>query len=43
MGFDGRKTIVKGFVQKVRPKLGVPDVLRYETKPGVQAQVDWKI
>ena len=41
MGFDGGKTIVKDFVQKVRPEQGVPAVLRYETKPGVQAQVDW--
>ncbi len=41
MGYDGGKTIVKDFVRKVRPKLGVPAVLRYETKPGVQAQVDW--
>jgi transposase len=41
MGFDGGKTIVKDFVQKVRPKQVVPAVLRYETKPGIQAQVDW--
>jgi transposase len=41
MGYDGGKTIVEDFVRKVRPKLGVPAVLRYETKPGVQSQVDW--
>jgi transposase len=41
MGFDGGETIVKDFVRKVRPQQGVPAVLRYETKPGVQAQVDW--
>jgi len=41
MGFDGGKTIVKDFIQKVRPKQVVPAVLRYETKPGIQAQVDW--
>src|SRR5665647_2049993 len=41
MGFDGGKTIVKDFVREVRPKQGVPAILRYETKPGVQAQVDW--
>ena len=34
-------TIVKDFVRKVRPKQVVPAVLRYETKPGIQAQVDW--
>jgi transposase len=41
MGFDGGKTIVKDFVREVRPKQGVTAILRYETKPGVQAQVDW--
>jgi transposase len=41
MGFDGGKTIVKDFIKEVRPQQGVPAVLRYETKPGVQAQVDW--
>jgi transposase len=41
MGFDGGKTIVKDFIQEVRPKQEVPAVLRYETKPGIQAQVDW--
>ncbi|AKB33652.1 Mobile element protein [Methanosarcina siciliae HI350] len=41
MGFDGGKTIVKDFIKEVRPKHGVPAILHYETKPGVQAQVDW--
>ncbi|KKH72707.1 hypothetical protein DU78_15555, partial [Methanosarcina mazei] len=41
MGFDGGKTIVKDLVREVRPKQGVSAILRYETKPGVQAQVDW--
>jgi transposase len=41
MGFDGGMTIVKDFVRKVRPEQGIPAVLRYETKPGVQSQVDW--
>ncbi|AKB34787.1 Mobile element protein [Methanosarcina siciliae C2J] len=40
MGFDGGETIVKDFVREIRPKQGVSAVLRYETKPGVQAQVD---
>ena len=40
-GYDGGETIVKDFVRKIRPQQGVPAVLRYETKPGVQAQVDW--
>ena len=41
MGFTGKSTIVSDFVRKVRPEKGVPAILRYETKPGVQAQVDW--
>jgi len=28
-------------VHEVRPNIGVPAIYRYETKPGVQAQVDW--
>jgi transposase len=28
-------------VREVRPKVGVSAVYRYETKPGVQSQVDW--
>ena len=41
IGFDGGKTIVKDFIKEVRPKQEVLAVLRYETKPGIQAQVDW--
>jgi transposase len=40
-GFTGKYTIAKDFVREVRPKIGVPAIYRYETKPGVQAQVDW--
>ena len=41
MGYEGGKTIVKDFVQKVRPQNRINAILRYETKQGVQAQVDW--
>ena len=41
MGFTGKYTIVKDFVHEVRPKIDIPAIYRYETKPGVQAQVDW--
>jgi len=41
MGFTGKYTIVKDFVRKTRPEPRIPAVLRYETKPGVQSQVDW--
>jgi len=40
-GFTGKYTIGKDFVHEVRPKIGVPAIYRYETKPGIQAQVDW--
>jgi len=40
-GFTGGYTIVKEYISQIRPSPGIPAVLRYETKPGVQAQVDW--
>ncbi len=41
MGFAGKYTIVKDFVREIRPEYGVQAKYRYETKPGVQAQIDW--
>lgn len=40
-GFTGHYTIVKDYIRQIRPREGTPAVLRYETKPGVQYQVDW--
>jgi len=40
-GFTGHYTIVKDYIRQIRPQEGTPAVLRYETKPGIQAQVDW--
>jgi len=40
-GFTGKYTIVKDYLREIRPREIVSAVLRYETKPGVQAQVDW--
>ncbi len=40
-GFTGKYTIVKDYIRQKRPKESVSAVFRYETKPGVQAQVDW--
>lgn len=40
-GFTGHYTIVKDYIRQIRPQEGTLAVLRYETKPGVQAQVDW--
>ncbi|MDD3932247.1 MAG: IS21 family transposase [Methanoculleus sp.] len=41
LGFAGKYTLVKEYIQTVRPNHGVPAVYRYETEPGIQAQVDW--
>jgi len=41
LGFTGKYTIVKDYLREVRPSRSVPAVYRYETQPGVQAQVDW--
>ena len=41
-GYRGSLTILKDFVQPLRPgKAGQAPVLRYETRPGEQVQVDW--
>lgn len=40
-GFSGGYTIVKDYVRQIRPKESISAVYRFETKPGVQAQVDW--
>ena len=40
-GYDGGYTIVKDYIRTIRPKRSVIAEIRYETKPGVQAQVDW--
>ncbi len=40
-GFTGKYTIVKDYIRQIRPKASISAVYRYETKPGVQAQVDW--
>lgn len=40
-GFAGGYTIVKDFVAGIRPQKDPIAVLRFETPPGHQAQVDW--
>jgi len=42
-GYTGGITLIKDYVKPHRPPRQIPAVQRYETKPGYQAQVDWKI
>ncbi|AWP25355.1 IS21 family transposase [Paenibacillus sp. Cedars] len=42
-GYSGGITIIKDYVKPNRPPKQAPAVQRYETPPGRQAQVDWKI
>lgn len=43
MGYSGGFTILKDYVQPQRPPKRQKATVRYETKPGEQAQVDWGI
>jgi len=40
-GYSGGYTIVKDYIRLIRPTPTKLPEIRYETKPGVQAQVDW--
>ena len=40
-GYGGGETRVKQFVRSLRPAPGPDPVVRFETEPGVQMQVDW--
>jgi len=40
-GYDGRYTLVKEFVRPIKRDKAIAAELRFETKPGEQAQVDW--
>jgi transposase len=41
-GYSGQMSILRAYVAKVRKKMITEAVLRFETEPGRQAQVDWK-
>ncbi|MGL4369192.1 MAG: IS21 family transposase, partial [Spirochaetota bacterium] len=41
-GYTGRISILRDYVKDVRSKILTDAVVRFETVPGLQAQVDWK-
>ncbi len=43
LGYTGGITIIKDYVNPLRPARSAPAVRRYETPPGQQAQMDWGI
>jgi len=40
-GYDGKITILREKLQKLRPKPKHDPIIRFETDPGVQGQMDW--
>jgi transposase len=40
-GYDGGITILKAFLAAERPVVVAPEIKRFETEPGYQAQIDW--
>ncbi len=41
LGYEGKKTILKDYIKRLRDEIRNVAILRFETLPGVQAQVDW--
>jgi len=41
-GYSGGMTILRDYARKVRKRITTKAVRRFETEPGLQAQVDWK-
>lgn len=41
-GYQGRISIVRDYAAKIRKRIELQAVIRFETEPGRQAQVDWK-
>jgi len=42
MGYTGKISVMKDYVALVRKQLALQSVMRFETEPARQAQVDWK-
>lgn len=40
-GYDGGITTLKEFLASERPAVAAPEIKRFETEPGYQAQIDW--
>lgn len=41
MGYTGKRSILKEYITKIRKETARRAVVRFETEPGFQAQVDW--
>jgi len=41
LGYTGKRTILKDYMKECRDEIRSVAILRFETLPGVQAQVDW--
>ena len=40
-GYEGSISILKDWLAKERPAVEAPEIRRFETEPGYQAQIDW--
>jgi len=40
-GYEGGITILREFLASERPVVATPEIRRFETEPGYQAQIDW--
>lgn len=41
-GYEGKETILRSFVRTIKSEKSKRATMRFETNPGLQAQVDWK-
>lgn len=42
-GFQGKERIVRSYLARLKPKEETKPVIRYETAPGIQMQMDWAV
>ena len=43
LGYEGKVRMVSAFLQKLKPKAAPEPIVRFETAPGEQMQVDWVV